>query len=61
MSTNKNKGSYQKPKTQKKQYEDVPVFKSPTKSLWGKIIILVIVLAMVGASVVALIAALISF
>lgn len=61
MSKNKKKSNYQKPKTQKKQYENVPAFKSPAKTVWGKIIILMIVIAMVGASIIGLIFALIDF
>lgn len=57
----KKKTNYQKPKTQKKQYEDVPTFKSPSKTLWGKIVILTIVFAMIGASIVGLIFALINY
>ncbi|MDY0133832.1 MAG: hypothetical protein RBR46_02280 [Acholeplasmatales bacterium] len=61
MSNKQTKKNYQKPNTQKKQYEDVPAFKSPAKTLWGKIIILIIVIAMVGASIAGLIVALINF
>jgi hypothetical protein len=61
MSNKQTKKNYQKPNPQTKQSEDVPTFKSPAKTLWGKIIILIIVIAMVGASIAGLIVALINF
>jgi len=61
MSKNNKKSNYQKPKTQKKQYEDVPAFKSPAKTTWGKVVILIIVFAMLGSALFGLIFALINF
>lgn len=61
MSKKNIKHSNKKANTQKRQYEDVPTFKSPAKTLWGKIVIIIIVVAMLGAGIVGFIWALIDF
>ena len=55
MSNKNTKNKHKKNINKRTNYEDVPAFKSPAKTLWGKILIIVIVFAMVILPVVALI------
>lgn len=55
MSNKNTKNKHKKNINKRTNYEDVPTFKSPAKTLWGKILIIVIVFAMVILPVVALI------
>lgn len=54
------KNQSKKQNTQKNKYEDVPTFTSPTKTTWGKIVILIIAAAMVLSPLIALIVTLIT-
>lgn len=51
--SNKPKGN--KKKKQLKNYDDTPVIKSPAKTVWGKVTIIIIVAAMIILPLVSLI------
>lgn len=60
MSNKNTKNKHKKNVSKKTNYDDVPAFKSPAKTLWGKILIMVIVFAMIILPVVALIITLVN-